>query len=424
MADQHWQKSHKILSILASLSCRTKDLRNYLEAVAYGVSELLMMDWTVVTLCKENEEQLIASNLPLDPEDRVCDLHGTVTHTVVLTRQPLCVNDVREQPEFGELPEGYLSYLGVPLCTLEGEVMGTICSFNMQPRPFHPTEVETVKLFAERAATAIDNYLLYQAQQDFNQRLTEEVEKRTADLQQAQHQLVEQARLAAIGEFATMIVHELRNPLTTIKMGLNYFFKLALPAAAQERLTLALEEAHRLEMLLSEILLYAKPQTLNKSRFDLNFLGLEIQHILEDLPEAQGRAIMWQTGPQPVWIKGDRDKLKQVFFNVIQNACEAAPAHTPITCTIQVNNPAHRFNQQNLQQVTVTIQNWGEPIPATEIPKLTQPFYSRKPGGTGLGLAIVERILAAHQGRLEIYSNQDEGTRVLIQLKVEMDESG
>lgn len=421
MTDQHWQKSHKILSVLASLSYRTKDLQNYLEAVANGVSELLMMDWTVVTLCKENEEQMIASNLPIDPDERVCDLYGTVTHTVVLTRQPLCVADARAQPELGELPEGYLSYLGVPLCTLQGEVIGTICSFNMQPRLFNPTEVETVKLFAERAATAIDNYLLYQAQQDFNQRLGEEVEKRTADLKQAQNQLVEQARLAAIGEFATMIVHELRNPLTTVKMGLNYFSKLDLSPPAQERLTLALEEARRLEMLLSEILLYAKPQTLNLSCFDLNSLGMEMQHILEDLPEAQGRPILWQGSPRPVWIKGDRDKLKQVFFNVIQNAYEAARPETPITCTVQVNN-SNQDNQPDQQQVTVTIQNWGEPIPATEIPKLTQPFYSRKPGGTGLGLAIVERILAAHQGRLAIYSNQLEGTRVVIQLMIERTE--
>lgn len=419
MTDQHWQESHKILSLLASLSCRTQDFRTYLEAIAYGVSELLMMDWTVVNLCKDNEELMIASNLPIDPDEQVCDLYGTVTHRVVLTRQPLWVMDVREQPELGELPEGYLSYLGVPLCTLQGDVIGTICSFNMRPRQFKPIEVETVKLFAERAATAIDNYMLYQAQQDFNQRLTEEVEKRTADLQQAQNQLVEQARLAAIGEFATMIVHELRNPLTTIKMGLNYFFKLALPAAAQERLTLALEEAHRLEMLLSEILLYAKPQALKESCFDLNSLGLEIQHILEDLSEAQGRGIIWEVGPRPAWVKGDRDKLKQVFFNVIQNACEAATPQTPITCTVDISktNSDHKGDQSH--QVTVTIQNWGEPIPASEIPKLTQPFYSRKPGGTGLGLAIVERILAAHEGSLEISSNPSQGTRVVIQLQAE-----
>jgi signal transduction histidine kinase len=361
-----------------------------------------------VTLCKDNEERLIASNLPIDPDDQVCDLYGTVTHHVVLTRQPLCVADVRKQPQFGELPEGYSSYLGVPLCNIQGEVLGTICSFNMKPRPFGLVEVETVKLFAERAATAIDNYLLYQAQQNFNQCLMAEVEKRTDELKQAQAQLLEHTRLAAIGEFAAMIVHELRNPLTTVKMGLNYVCKLNLSEAAQERLSLALDEARRLEMLLSEILLYAKPQTLQLERLDLNLLGLEMQHILEDLPGAVERPIMWQASPAPVWIQGDRDKLKQVFFNILQNAYEAAPAQTQITCTLQASTP---------EQVTVVIQNWGEPIPTTEIPKLTQPFYSRKPGGTGLGLAIVERIVAAHQGKLQIYSDAVEGTRVFVTLK-------
>ncbi len=407
MPEETWDKSQRILSILASLSCRNGNLLDYLEAIARGVSEIIEMDWTVVTLCHENEEQLVASNLEIRPEDRVCDLYGTVTHTVFVTKQPLCIEDVRVQPEFGELPEGYLSYLGVPLCTPQDEVIGTICSFNMAPKPHALAKIETVKLFAERAATALDNFFLYQKEQNFRQRLATEIAKRTAELEQAQARLVEQARLAAIGEFASMIVHELRNPLTTVKMGLNYFSKLELSDAARERLHLARDEARRLEMLLSEILLYARPQTLNLEQINLNTLGMDIQPVLEDLPEVNQRQICWQFWPEPAWIRGDKDKLKQVLFNVIQNACEAAPPASQVTCAIAQPEPDY---------FTITVHNWGEPISATELPKLTQPFYSRKPGGTGLGLAIVERILTAHRGKLQLTSNPQQGTLVSIHL--------
>ena len=117
-----------------------------------------------------------------------------------------------------------------------------------------------MELFAERAATAIDNYHFYQQQCQFNHVLEAEVEKRTAELRATQAKLLEQERLAAIGEFAAIIVHKIRNPLSTMIMELKYFQKTILTDYyPQERLALALSEASRLERLLSEILLYAKP---------------------------------------------------------------------------------------------------------------------------------------------------------------------
>ncbi len=154
--------------------------------------------------------------------------------------------------------------------TIQGQVFGTVCSFHRQAREFTKEEIQIVELFAERAATAIDHYHLYQQQCQFNHILEIEVEKRTAELRAAQAKLLEQERLAAIGEFAAMIVHEIRNPLTTMIMGLKYFQKNILTQAAQERLSLALSESSRLENLLREILLYAKPPLLQLCELDVN----------------------------------------------------------------------------------------------------------------------------------------------------------
>ncbi|BAS59413.1 GAF sensor signal transduction histidine kinase [Leptolyngbya boryana NIES-2135] len=104
--------------------------------------------------------------------------------------------------------------------------MGTICSFSQQHHQYSQDLIASVELFAERAATAIDNYRLYQQQQQFNELLEAEMIKRTIELRAAQAKLIEQERLAAIGEFAAMIVHEICNPLTTVQLGLNHFSKL------------------------------------------------------------------------------------------------------------------------------------------------------------------------------------------------------
>lgn len=270
LQNQPWQRERRAMALLSSLNYRTGELSSYLHNIACGVSELIEVDWSVVTLCQKGFETVLASSIDMGEGEHIYSLHGLLTGTVIQIGCSLAVEDAKENPEYGEPPEGYCSYLGIPLRTAQGEVIGTICSFHQQPRKFTPQEIQIVELFAERAATAIDHYHLYQQQCQFNHILEAEVEKRTAQLRAAQAKLVEQERLAAIGEFAAMIVHEIRNPLTTIMMGLKYFKKTILAEPAVERLSLALGEASRLERLLSEILLYAKPQVLQLCELDVN----------------------------------------------------------------------------------------------------------------------------------------------------------
>src|SRR5579883_1012482 len=265
-----WQREREAMAILSSLSYRTGELNHYLHDIACAVSQLVDVDWTVVTICQEGFETVLASSLDMGDVPRVYALHGELTNTVMQNQCTLAVKDAIAQPEYGKPAPGYRAYLGVPLRTAGSEVIGTVCSFHQQPREFTPDEIQIVELFAERAATAIDHYHLYQQQRQFNEALEREVQKRTEELRVAQTKLVEQERLAAIGEFAAMIVHEIRNPLTTIVMGLKYFKKVVLALAAQERLALALDEASRLERLLGEILQYAKPQVLQRVDLELN----------------------------------------------------------------------------------------------------------------------------------------------------------
>lgn len=404
-----WHRERQALEVLSSLSYRRGELRGYLQEITLGVSQLLGLDWSVVTLCQNGYERVLASSIDLgDGGEQAYLLHGTLTGTVVETGRSLIVPDIKTCNDYDKPPQGYEAYLGVPLRTPEGQVVGTICSFHKQPRQFSLEEVNIAELFAERAATAIDNYFLYQQQLKFNQTLEAEVARRTEELRTAQAQLVEQERLAAIGEFAAGIIHEIRNPLTTMKMGLNFFQKLDLPAGAKERLSLAIDEAKRLERLLKEILLYAKPQSLQQELIDFNELITEILPSLQYMPEAVGHQIIFYPVITAVRVLGDKDKLKQVLINLVRNACEASPELDPVKLQL--------CSDVNLNQVYLDIHNGGEPIPLAMIPKLTQPFYSTKSSGTGLGLAIVKRIIEAHDGELLIRSNQTQGTTVSVRL--------
>ena len=400
-----WRKERQTMAILSSLSYRTGELSSYLQEIATGVSQLLGVDWSVVTLCQEGLEKVLASSIDIgDAANQTYSLHGILTGTVVKTGQTLVVQDVRTCKDYGKAPEGYCAYLGVPLRPSHGEAIGTICSFHKKPRKFAPTEIRIAEMFAERAATAIDNYYLYQQQRRFNEMLEEEVTKRTEELRMAQAKLVERERLAAIGEFAATIVHEIRNPLTTIKLGLNGFKRLDLSELDRERLYLSLDEANRLERLLREILLYAKPQTLNLTKIDLNKFITENLETLRNMPEAMGCEIKFIPSSTAVNIIGDQDKLKQVTINIVRNGCEAIAQGETVTIELETSLISDK--------VCLQIHNGGDPIPPEVLPKLTEPFYTTKATGTGLGLAIVKRIIDAHGGEFCIKSSAAEGTTV------------
>jgi PAS domain S-box-containing protein len=516
--------AHRVLEVLTALSYRSSDLNAYLQGVVTGISQLLRLDWSVVTLCRGKEERLLASSLDLGAAlHEVYQLHGTLTQTVVTQGCPLRVQDTTLESEYGSGVEGYRAYLGVPLKLPTGDILGTICSFHTQPRRFTDEEVQLAELFAERAAIAIDNFQLFERQQLLNQALQTEIAERKATelaLRSSQHRfraLVEQAtdafyivgpdtrildvnpqaclglgytrtellqmkvtdiqvvqdrqviqkvlqtlepgkpkmlegshrckngrtfpvevsisqieldhepvylalardisdrkqaqaareRLAEIGELASMVVHEVRNPLTTIWMALTAMQREPLSDRGQTRLQFAVEEASRLQGLLSDILLYAKPtQQLARQDIDLNTFLANLIETLATQPAIATHPIHWTPCSEAANIVADADKLKQVFINLMTNACEASPVGDPVICWVE---------KVQGKAVHIHVQNGGDPIPPAILPQLTKPFFTTKSTGNGLGLAITQRIVEAHGGHLAIHSTAQEGTRVSIQ---------
>ena len=216
------------------------------------------------------------------------------------------------------------------------------------------------------------------------------------------------SHLAEVGELASMIVHEIRNPLTTVLMGLTSFQKLELDSRFQSRLDIALEEAERLKRLLNEILLFSKSPTLDCQPLELNKWSADLLKSIQSHPSVADRVIQFRANPISTIVSADADKLKQVFINLLTNACEAVVPGEVITW--EITHPS------KADYLTVQINNGGTPIHPSILEKIMTPFFTTKVTGNGLGLAIVKRIITAHQGQFTITSEAATGTTVTVRL--------
>ena len=216
-------------------------------------------------------------------------------------------------------------------------------------------------------------------------------------------QLVENSRLATIGQFASGIAHEIRNPLATISLALEHLRGLDdLPDSAKKRADLGADEVARLERLLADILLYAKPLSLKRSPQDIADLVAETVKAEMQTPESLE---ITSTPCPPVSV--DRDRLRQVLINLLHNAQQASPPG--IAVKIHCRPIGNEWAE-------VVIANGGEAIPEKTLQRVFEPFFTSKPGGTGLGLPIVQRIVSAHGGKIELKSDAQTGTMAILRL--------
>ena len=278
-----------------------------------------------------------------------------------------------------------------------GEIVGELALLAEMPRTADVVAETDLDVMALDRTVFQDQIL---ANPKHSKRLLRSLAKR---LRETMRKLVEQESLAAIGQFASGLVHEIRSPLSTISMALQRFEQLDLPQTEKRRLALAENEALRMERLMSEILLYARPQNLKLGSLALAPLIMETIELIRDPANPSQCDYHFSTDLEPI-VMADADKLRQVLINLLRNACDAAPAGSEIRIDIRPCD--------DIEAARVIIHNQGEPIPADLLPRLLDPFFSTKPGGTGLGLAITNRIVTAHEGVLSIASTRDEGTTV------------
>ena len=230
-------------------------------------------------------------------------------------------------------------------------------------------------------------------------------------------------RLASLGEMAAGIAHELKNPLAGIEV-MAGLLRRQVPDSkdAQSLLADILSEAKLANAIVVEMLEFVRPVRLQVERTDLeDVLQQSITMAESKVPR---RDVVVRTSLQPglPMIEGDHHQLSQVFTNLIANAFEALDGRGCITISAATAaieaDPAFAGIHPPTPAVLVEVADDGPGVPANLTDRIFNPFFTTKVTGTGLGLAIVRKIVDAHDGRIDLSSGPDAGTRFRVTLPV------
>ncbi len=224
-------------------------------------------------------------------------------------------------------------------------------------------------------------------------------------------QLSQREAVAAVGEFAASLAHEVRNPLTAIRLDLERAReRMSDPARADELLARALAEIDRLESTVTGSLRIARSGSLTLSGIDLRQpLGAAMTAAEPTFASRCARQDRWTLPSAPVIVRGNTGALEQLFLNLLLNAAEALPE----------GGCARVRVDERKTDVRVSVSDDGPGMPTEVLAHIREPFYTTKERGTGLGLSIAERIARAHGSELVLESAPGVGTVVSVTLSRE-----
>jgi signal transduction histidine kinase len=206
-------------------------------------------------------------------------------------------------------------------------------------------------------------------------------------------------KLAAIGRMAAGVAHEIRNPLSALR-GFAQFFAKKLAGREPEELyaRTMVQEADRLNRVITDLLFLARPRRLNLAQVPLAEVFGEVHTLLS--MDAQAKDGRLELDPQAQSVAADRDALKQALINLTMNAIEALPEHEGL---IRLES------RQDERGTWITVRDNGRGMTAEEREHALEPFFTTRDKGTGLGLAIVHTIMQEHGGSIDIESAPDRG---------------
>lgn len=252
-------------------------------------------------------------------------------------------------------------------------------------------DLHFLQLFANQAGMAVENSMLYNR-----------VEEAHSNLADARERLIRGERLAAVGEMAAKLAHELKNPLITIGGFSRRLLKsLAAESSEYRYADIISKEVFRLERMLTDILSFS-----SKPMVCFDYANCDLEEILEECFDVCSTPLeencirlttSFSGGP---WIVlGDAHQLKQVFLNLLLNACECMTGGGALEVEL-------RKVFLDKSSVMISISDTGGGIHPDMLPRIFDPFFTTKPQGSGLGLAIVKRILLNHNGTIEVQNGE------------------
>jgi signal transduction histidine kinase len=238
----------------------------------------------------------------------------------------------------------------------------------------------------------------------------------TESLRTTVRQLSQREALVAVGEFASSLAHEVRNPLTSIRIDLQRVEE-KLPDDSPLRLQLgrALREVQRLDKTVSGALRIARSGSVALEPLDLRVPLKRAIEVATPMFEQSGGALnRVELGTIPLRVRGDEAALEQLFLNILLNSAQALGPQGQAGVTVSTENGSAKID----------IWDSGQGILPERLEKVFDPFFSTKRDGTGLGLAVARQIVTAHAGSIEIDSAVDSGTTVTIKFSLSQGTNG
>ncbi len=211
-------------------------------------------------------------------------------------------------------------------------------------------------------------------------------------------------KLTTVGQLAAGVAHEIRNPLTTLRGFLQ--LQQQTNKLNPRHIDLMLSELDRINLIVGEFLILAKPQATRFEVKDVRYILGDVVSLLDSQAHLCNIIIVTRYMDKPCLVSCEENQLKQVFINVLKNAIEAMPSGGEI----------HIAVSDEAGQAAVTITDSGVGIPEEMIAKLGDPFITGKETGTGLGIMVSQRIIQSHHGAMDIRSKVGQGTTVTITL--------
>ena len=374
-------------------------VRNLARIVGAPDAYLFLADstqsWLEIRAAAGTFPELVGSRVPVRPaQDALASL-------VFERREPLVLESGAPAPG---LPAEVLgltagsAYLGLPLVVRDRTIGAALIVDPQGPRRFTQAEVDRAAAIANQLAVAAENARLY-----------EDLRQSYAELGRAQAQLIQQERLAALGELSAVVAHEVRNPLGVIFNSLGSLRRLVRPQGdAKMLLDIVGEEAERLNRIVGDLLNFARPA-------DPVLRPESLPRLLEDAlagavgESVQGIEIDRDVDPSLPPVPMDARMIRQAFVNVLVNAVQAMQHGGRLAVRARRSGPS----------VRVEIQDSGPGIPEEVRHRIFEPFFTTKASGTGLGLAVVKRIVEGHGGEVMVESTPGAGTVFSIWLPLE-----
>lgn len=240
-------------------------------------------------------------------------------------------------------------------------------------------------------------------------------------LKSLEEEMQKKERLATIGEMAAGMAHEIRNPLASLSGSIEVLKgDLNLRDEHLKLMEIAVREAERLNSIITQFLLYAKPLPPRRRRTDLHSLLSETVQLLQNNPEYHDRIRVSLLIPaEPLMILIDPDQIRQVFWNLSMNAFQAMPEGGELTISTRRADPRKTKTVAPLEEkVEILFTDTGGGIRKEDLPKIFYPFFTTKSSGSGLGLSIVQRIIEEHTGEIRVESSP-KGTTFFVTLPLD-----